>query len=142
MDAPLNSSASNESNAQRIERDMRDNRKRALAHHIIRALKDTLIIRAISIDTNCDDVRVDYSDRSLEVIAPLIEAIDILEAIIWASDGCMGHRQCVHSMEPWQRARALLALKWEAETDPDVEWPNTDKERRPRKWIPSLNSPR
>jgi hypothetical protein len=36
---------------------------------------------------------------------------DLLEAvrqILYASDGCVGHRECVHSMEPWRRARTLL----------------------------------
>jgi hypothetical protein len=36
------------------------------------------------------------------------EALEILEAIIYASDGCRGHAGCNHSMEPWRRARALL----------------------------------
>jgi len=41
------------------------------------------------------------------------EAVDILEAIIFASDGCAGHKDCNHSMEPWQRARAYLQeYKW------------------------------
>ena len=53
-------------------------------------------------------------ERAL-VIAPLVEAVEILEAIIYASDGCVGHRQCTHSMEPWQRARAFLKGKWEAD---------------------------
>jgi hypothetical protein len=34
---------------------------------------------------------------------------DALEALIWASDRCQGHRACAHDMEPWKRARALLA---------------------------------
>lgn len=32
-----------------------------------------------------------------------------LQAIIYASDQCQGHRACGHSMEPWINARALLA---------------------------------
>jgi hypothetical protein len=51
------------------------------------------------------------------------ELENVLEAIIFASDGCVGHRQCAHSMEPWQRARALLQGKWEVECDPRREWP-------------------
>lgn len=44
------------------------------------------------------------------------EALDILEAIIYASDSCAGHRDCNHTMEPWQRARAFLhAHKWKEE---------------------------
>jgi len=30
----------------------------------------------------------------------------------------------VHSMEPWQRARALLEGKWEADMNPDKQWPD------------------
>jgi len=106
-----------------IERDMRENRKRALAYRVLHTLSDTLDVRGLTPETNVDDVRVDFTDKSMAVIGPLVEAIDILEAIIWASDGCMGHRQCNHSMEPWQRARALLAPKWEADCDPRAEWP-------------------
>lgn len=36
------------------------------------------------------------------------EALEILEAIIYASDGCRGHVYCNHSMEPWRLARLLL----------------------------------
>lgn len=35
----------------------------------------------------------------------------ILRAIIYASDGCVGHRDCNHSIEPWKRARAYLEMK-------------------------------
>ncbi len=132
MDAPAMSQPLNESNAQMIERDMRENRKHALARRVLRALEDTLMVRGVSPETVCDDVRVDFTDKSLEVIAPLVEAIDILEAIIWVSDGCIGHRQCLHSMTPWERARALLAPKWEAECDPRAEWPATSDDQRPR----------
>jgi hypothetical protein len=41
------------------------------------------------------------------------QALDILEAIIYASDGCQGHADCAHSMKPWQRARAFLQIhRW------------------------------
>lgn len=36
------------------------------------------------------------------------ELLDIIRAIVYASDGCHGHRGCSHSMEPWQRARAVV----------------------------------
>jgi hypothetical protein len=36
------------------------------------------------------------------------EAVIILRDIIYASDRCHGHRGCEHSMEPWQRGRALI----------------------------------
>lgn len=34
----------------------------------------------------------------------------ILTDIIYASDGCVGHGNCNHSIEPWKRARAVLGL--------------------------------
>ena len=34
---------------------------------------------------------------------------ELLEAIIYASDGCRGHAGCNHSMEPWRLARLALA---------------------------------
>lgn len=39
-----------------------------------------------------------------------ITALTVVEAIIYASDQCRGHAGCAHSMQPWQAARALLAL--------------------------------
>lgn len=36
------------------------------------------------------------------------EMREALEAIIYASDQCQGHRLCGHDMEPWKKARALL----------------------------------
>lgn len=44
------------------------------------------------------------------------EAVTILRDIIYASDLCQGHRDCAHSMEPWQRARALL-MRLEGDVD-------------------------
>ena len=47
-------------------------------------------------------------------ITQLRERVAALEgalvAIIYASDQCVGHRDCGHSMEPWTTARELLAL--------------------------------
>lgn len=100
----------------------RTQRMHALAKRICHILVDTLQVRPRENDT--DDARVDFTDASLRVLAPLIEAIDILEAIVWASDGCVGHRDCAHSIEPWKRARALLAPKWRADTEPGATWPD------------------
>ena len=36
------------------------------------------------------------------------ELLTALEAIINASDGCVGHRNCNHGMEPWTLARAAI----------------------------------
>lgn len=119
----------NETSIQALERQQQETRNRALAYHVLHVLRDTLQLRGMTPQTNVDDVFVDFTDDSLKVIAPLIEAVDVLEAIIWASDGCIGHRQCNHSMEPWQRARALLSPKWEADVHRDVRWPSADHGR-------------
>ena len=37
-------------------------------------------------------------------------AQEALEAILYVSDQCQGHANCGHSMEPWKRARELLAI--------------------------------
>ena len=103
--------------------DMHRLRRQALARRILHVLRETVQLRGMSLDTPVDEVRVDFTDASLRVIAPLVEALDILESIIWASDGCVGHRQCAHSMEPWQRARALLDGKWKADTREGPPWP-------------------
>lgn len=50
-----------------------------------------------------------YIPRALaELHTAGMEAIDIVRAILYASDDCQGHRGCAHSMEPWQRARKLI----------------------------------
>ncbi len=105
-----------------IMRDQSRLRKEALIRQVLHSLERTLQVQAINSDASTDDVRVEFTDKSARIIAPLIEAVDILESIIWASDGCVGHRECAHSMEPWQRARALLSGKWQAYED-RRSWP-------------------
>lgn len=102
--------------------DRRDSRKKVLTRRVLHLLRDTVILEGVSADTKVEDVMARMSDDSAKVIAPLIEALDILEEIIWASDGCQGHAGCQHSMEPWQRARALLRPKWES-IDYRTPWP-------------------
>jgi hypothetical protein len=97
-------------------------RKEVLMRRVLHLLQDTVLLEGVSVDTPIDGVMVRMSDKSAQVIAPLVDAIDILEEIIWASDGCMGHSECQHSMEPWQRARALLRPKWESYENRD-QWP-------------------
>jgi hypothetical protein len=63
-----------------------------------RAYPDTVSIQA----------RVEFTAEAFGVIAPVFDALEALRDIIYASDGCHGHRGCAHSMEPWQRARRLL----------------------------------
>lgn len=93
----------------------RKTRKEILLRRVLHHLQQTVQLEGVSVDTKVDDVMARMSDKSAQVIAPLVEAVDILEAIIWASDGCIGHKDCAHSMEPWQRARALLrGYYWES----------------------------
>jgi hypothetical protein len=41
---------------------------------------------------------------------------EILTAIIYASDGCVGHKDCNHSIKPWKDARAHLGMLSSTET--------------------------
>lgn len=36
----------------------------------------------------------------------------VIRSFVYASDGCKGHAECDHSMEPWQNARILIE-KWD-----------------------------
>lgn len=45
-------------------------------------------------------------------------AREILTAIIYASDGCVGHKDCNHSVKPWKEAREFLGLLREGEKVP------------------------
>lgn len=107
---------------QMIERSQRDIRKEALARQVLYALEKTIIIQGVTPETRTDEVLARLTDDSARIIGTLVEAVDILEEIIFASDGCIGHQHCAHSMEPWQRARALLRGKWEAWRDRSM-WP-------------------
>lgn len=91
-------------------RDMSELRKQALVNYLAHALESTIMVEGVTPETDVSDVRARLTDDSLRVLSVLVDAVDILQAIIWASDGCHGHQGCVHSMEPWQRARALLRL--------------------------------
>lgn len=88
---------------------------------VLDTLRHTIAVVPLEYEGELRPHRVEMTDASARVIAPLLEAVEILEEMIWASDGCVGHRQCAHSMEPWQRARALLDGKWSAY--PMREWP-------------------
>jgi hypothetical protein len=101
-------------------------RREVFMRRVLETLRQTIRVRPVDIpDVPLPTMYVEMTNESARVIGPLLEAVDILEAIIWASDGCQGHRHCAHSMEPWQRARALLAPKWQAEVDPMGErWPD------------------
>jgi hypothetical protein len=111
-----------------IADDRRNIRKEALLRHVLHLVRETVQLRGVTPETNTDDVVVEMTDASARVLAPLVEAIDILEEIIWASDGCQGHKNCAHSMEPWQRARAFLKGKWDA-YEQRTEWPAVDQPR-------------
>lgn len=105
-------------------RDQARMRREALMHRVLYILRDTIQVRPLEPSVDVERVRVDMTDESARVLAPLLEAVDILESIIFASDQCVGHKHCGHSMEPWQRARDLLAGKWKADCDHDIEWPS------------------
>jgi hypothetical protein len=107
---------------QQLEDDQRRLRREVLIRQVAHTLRATVQLRGLTPETAGEDVRVDFTDASARVLAPLCEAVEILEAIIFASDGCVGHRHCAHSMEPWQRARALLQGKWDAYEQRAV-WP-------------------
>lgn len=110
-----------------IQRQIEENntnlRREASIRHVLYGLRRTIQLQGMTPDTKVDEVRAEFTDKSAAFIAPLVEAVDILEAIIFASDGCRGHRECAHSMEPWQRARALLYEKWNAASD-GRQWPD------------------
>lgn len=108
----------------RIEDDRSRLRREVLVRRVLDSLRQTVRLYGLSPDAQVEDVRPEFTTDSAEIIAQLVEAVDILEAIIFASDGCVGHRHCAHSMEPWQRARALLEGKWKAD-DPGERrtWP-------------------
>ena len=97
-----------------LEQEQHRIRREVLTHTVLSTLQRTIQLRGIKSNTPVDEVRADFTDASARIVAQLIDAVDILEAIIYASDQCAGHRQCRHSMEPWQRARALLKGKWDA----------------------------
>lgn len=119
-----------------IERDHGRIRREVLLRRVLDGLQQTVRLRGMTPDTPIHEVRVEFTDASAAFIAPLIEAVDILEAIIFASDGCAGHRQCVYSMEPWQRARALVEGKWQSDCNPTRKrWPlsgTDDAQKGPR----------
>lgn len=100
--------SSSEPIAQLFERVIATNQQRGyrLVHYALHRmmtrpdeLNETIIATFNRIDANAD------------------EAVAILRDIIYASDLCQGHRGCGHSMEPWQRARALLVRLEEGGVD-------------------------
>ncbi len=99
----------------RLSADFERLRKEARIRRVLYALRRTIQLRARDVDAPTPDAYIDMTNNSATVIAPYVEALEILESIIYASDGCAGHRECVHSMEPWQRARRLLTGLWEAD---------------------------
>lgn len=59
--------------------------------------------------------------------ARVVELEAILTAIIYASDGCVGHRDCNHSVKPWKDARHAL-------------WPDTYDERGVQRTEPTAQT--
>jgi hypothetical protein len=120
----MNQTQKNQTAIQELESDQRRIRREALAVRALDGLRETIQLRGMTPETQVENIRADFTDASVRYIAQLIEAVLVLEEIIFASDGCEGHRDCVHSMEPWQRARALLQPKWEADTGERDFWPD------------------
>lgn len=81
-------------------------RREMFARHVLHTLRETVQVIPLEPWEGVDDfpeTRVEMTDASARVIAPLLEAVDILEAIIWASDGCAGHKHCNHSKRSTSR---------------------------------------
>jgi len=108
-----------------LERDNARIRREALIRSLLHELGRTIKLRLVNDLPGTVGVELEMTDASVRVIGPLVEAVEILEAIIFASDGCAGHRECVHSMEPWQRARALLQGKWDSYENREP-WPSSE----------------
>lgn len=105
-----------------------DIRRRVLLMRTLDGLRRTIRAVPRTPESGADDMEIECTNASAQFIAPLVEAVQILEAIIFASDGCMGHRHCMHSMEPWQRARTLLEGKWRASMD-GRHWPELPSDK-------------
>lgn len=43
-----------------------------------------------------------------DLVADVRRAVEVIRAIVDASDDCQGHADCAHSMKPWFDARELL----------------------------------
>lgn len=91
-----------------IAKEQKDLRRHVRMMRLCDAIRDTVQVWPETPDTRVDDVHVVLTNRTSEVLAPFVSAVEILRDIIYASDGCMGHRLCEHSMEPWTQARALI----------------------------------
>lgn len=63
----------------------------------------------ISIDPQCLESGCEFD----EMAARITTLRDALLAILYASDQCVGHRACGHSMQPWKNARRLLGAETE-----------------------------
>jgi hypothetical protein len=84
-------------------------RREVFTRRVLDTLRGTIRVRPVEIpDVPLPRMYLEMTDDSARAIAPLIDAVEILQEIIWTTDGCVGHRNCAHSMEPWQRARALI----------------------------------
>lgn len=94
----------------------RDVAIRALVH----AMRKTLRVRDVraDVDTEVENyTSIEATDKTVELLAPFVEAWEVMCQIVYASDGCVGHRGCAHSMEPWKRARALMMAEDERQCD-------------------------
>ena len=86
-------------------------KKQAEARHDAEARLASLTAERDDLQTKCSeafDSEVQTEYRRQQAETKLARVTAALEAIIYASDNCQGHRNCNHSMEPWQNAQALL----------------------------------
>jgi len=88
--------------------DVKRMRRECEARQLMDELRRTVRLRPVSRIDVSENYVPEFTNESAEVMRPYLDAMDILRDIIYASDGCAGHRNCAHSMEPWQRARKLL----------------------------------
>ena len=78
------------------------------------AVTDAEIVEIQGFHKFCDapcryDVDCDRTHEGLfRVLNTLLETRAALRNILYASDGCRGHRDCNHGMEPWSEARRVL----------------------------------
>jgi hypothetical protein len=99
--------------------DMIKLRREAMIRRVLDALRQTIQLQGMTPDTPVEDVRAYMTEDSVKVIAPFVEAFEILCEISYISDRwCRGHRDCAHSLEPWEQARALIRR---AREGPDAE---------------------
>jgi len=101
----------------------RDMRREFFVRRILDGLRDTVRVYSKTPETPVGDVDVAFTDKSAAYLAQVLEAVFILEDIVAESGGCVGHKDCAHSMEAFERARTLIHSKWQADHPDGRAWP-------------------